>query len=361
MPRAEMSARATPCPLRAREGRRAFTLVELLVVIAVIAVLVAILLPALGGARQAARKSATNSLMVTVRTAIDQFKSSKGRLPGYFSAREIGSTDNTSGFTSMENALLDLMGGVAEREASGAYAVQFREITIGSRSVWVDTAGVGSPDGPGYLSLPVEGRGSNQGGANGLGPARRAVDQLVDPANAGKHEMPDVLDAWGKPIVLWAKNETAGAKAKFAMRESPSNPNDTQGLFYWHSNRGYLEAPSQSGGDGMSSPTIDTALSLLSPAYTPQELEYTMEALLGHSAFPDPIATPPNTRPAAPLGDYVLQSAGPDSIFLFNGRASEDSMILREAVYEPRWEIQPDSQDEGRLASEFDDLKMSGN
>lgn len=329
-----------------RRGAAGFTLVELLVVIAIIAVLVAILLPALGGARTAARKSATNSLMLSVRTAIDQFKSSQGRLPGYFSAKEMGSLDNTSGFTTMENALLDLMGGVAPTAQTSEAQVITR--TIGSKSVRIDTLGVGGPTGPGYLSLPAKGIDSNHGGANGLGPARRNVDQ-VDSGDPGtKYDMPDVLDAWGKPIILWSKNETAGSKPNFADMKSPANTNQTQAWFYWQSNRGYLAAPSQDN------------VSLLGTNKTDEDRIASMEALLGHPSFPDPTATPANSKPAAPLGEYVLQSAGPDLNFLYDNGSSNPSDRLEKAVYPPRWESDVSSHLKSKEITAFDDITMAG-
>lgn len=320
-----------------------FTLVELLVVVAIIAVLVAILLPALGGARTAARKSTTNSLMLSVRTAIDQFKSSQGRLPGYFSAKEMGSSANSSGFTTMENALLDLMGGVSPNAPQSERQIITR--SIGSKEVVIDTLAVGSPSGPGYLSLPAKGIDSNQGGANGLGPARRNVDQLNSGDPATEYEMPDVLDAWGKPIILWSKNETAGSKPDFAKMQSPASTNQTQALFYWQSNAGYLAAPSQEN------------TSLLGTSNTDTDVVFSIEALLGHPSFPDPTATPANSKPAAPLGEYVLQSAGPDGIYLSKNAGSN---ALKQAVYAPRWEADASSQMDSQEITAFDDITMAG-
>ncbi len=326
--------------------RPGFTLVELLVVVAIIAVLVAILLPALGGARQAARKSATSSLMLSVRTAIDQFKASQGRLPGYFSAKEMGSLGNDGGFTTMENALLDLMGGVSESAPIGES--QIIERTIGSKTVRIDTLAVGAPTGPGYLSLPAKGIDSNQGGANGLGPARRGVDQIDSGDPLTKYEMPDVLDAWGKPIILWSKNETAGSKPDFAKMQSPANTNQPQAWFYWQSNAGYLAAQSQE------------TVSLLGTSKADADVISSIEALLGHPSFPDPTATPANSKPAAPLGEYVLQSAGPDQIFLYDNGAATVSDRLEKAVYPPRWESDVSSHLKSQEITAFDDISMAG-
>lgn len=69
--------RVTRLPLR----RRAFTLVEMLVVIAIIAVLAALLLPAIQAAREAARRAQCSNSLRNLSLAMTEFDSAKGYLP----------------------------------------------------------------------------------------------------------------------------------------------------------------------------------------------------------------------------------------------------------------------------------------
>lgn len=321
------------CPT-ARSGM-GFTLVELLVAIGIIAVLVAILVPAIGGARASARRASTSALMTSVANAINQFKTQNGRLPGFFSQHELGQSTNNTGFTTMENALLDLAGGLDPTANLGE--AQTVEITIGTKAARINTLRVGAADGPGFLAMTAKGVGSNEPQASGLAPARWPNDQEVDASifqNGAKFQVPDILDAWGKPIILWARNEAAGSSPppEFALVNAPATPgpNNPPALFYWRANRGYLAT------------ALQQRTSALGQGIAQAKIQRTMAALLGDPAFPNPTQNP--ITPLSPRGDFVLHSAGGDGVFVNNaGQAALEFRYLPAGLAPPAsWATEDD-------------------
>jgi len=319
-----------------------FTLVEVLVVVAIVLILISILVPTLTGTRTAARSASTRSIMTDIGTAVQLFKAEKDRQPGPYTPDQMGHPDNlTRGVTQMENAIVELMGGRVATGTPDPDGVLIKLTVIGNdptQVVMVNPNLIGAPDGPGYLSIGRNILSAVQGQYHGGNPQGR-VDQ-----------MPDVLDPFGSPIVLWTKNMVAGRNAEFAMIQAPTNRalSIRRGWYYWAGNAGYMRSNSlgvnrvnQSRLSVLGRP-VDDGLNLGYAQPSDSDIQTSMAALLGHPNFSRARAGDDLgglLEPTAPLSDVVLQSAGPDGVYLGN-----DAQRLRErahlrAVYQREGQI----------------------
>ncbi len=311
-----------------KSRRSGFTLVELLIIVVIIGLLIGLLFPALSGARSAARKASTQSLLSNIKTGVAQFRSENRRLPGYFSQEQMGQTSNIpsglrGGFTNMQNALLDLAGGVrTDLQPNQADSPTGNNpparIAVGptnnNEKVVVDRSALGAADSGSYLELPPDAFTSNPD----VGPAG-------DPANRW---MPNIHDSYGQPVVMWSINEAAGGDSQFAAINAPSNPaapSSQRAKFYWASNAGVFQSESL----GSRRPVSQLENSLLSTRRANNSRIGTMFAILGNPAFPVSndgliaFGNPTAVVPAAARGDVVLHSAGQDSIFVNKFVANE--------------------------------------
>ncbi len=318
--------------LRSNLGdRRAFTLTELLVVIALIVLLVALLLAALNTVQKKAKEVATTATMTAFSGACDAFQMEHGFYPGIVPETILTGYPLISG---TENALLHLTGGFAREDDDPAgYADLvggWTEIQFGSGSdtykIKHNRAHIGN--GPIINGKPY---------APYFTPGEKDFGVTEGQDGAGQ-VLPDVLDAWGQPIIYVRRTRSSGTLAE----TSSSLPVQ----YSMASMTPYLSSNSlgKLGGDqGMNS--------ILNTAPDP---ERTFAALLGHPAMTDPDAVP-LVGPAR--GAYMLLSAGADGIYFSHtdgpgtgGAPVDDLFDAGDAFYK----------NNPHIFDEYDDVVMFG-
>ncbi len=290
---------------RPAQPTRAFTLIEMLTVIAILAIVIGIILPIMAGARTAAKKSDTRVLLSNLAQAAAAFQNEQRRLPGYFSPRQMGDTQNGGrGLTTMDNMLIDLLGGITTQGANGTTILSIGPTM--TNLVTIDLAAMGTTKqnsngsiGKSYLTMDAKRFVPQDGAAGGT----RAVGSLPELAY-----FPTLIDSFGSPILAWVGDEVPSAGTFAAIDSSMS-------ARYWQvQNAGFLN--SKSLGKIKEDQTDTMRGSALSSSVVAINLSRTMEALLGNASQPDPAAPAGTPKPLAPRAPIVFQSAGPDGIYV---------------------------------------------
>jgi len=347
-------------------GEAGFTLVELLVVITIIALVVAITIPALGGARKQAKKADTINLCNGLSQSMSQFVLDQRRSPGYFSAKDMGSMENTNeGFSNTENVMLDLAGGIVP-------AFQAGDLMVGpltTQPVIVRPSLIGTQIGTQQSS-----------GNKAYFSPKAKYFKVQDPTDidAGGRastsenaQMPALVDAEGTPILVWTADETCARQTSdpVEFRSATQSPFVTTNYtanfpskFYWASNAAFLH-PNLA---GVGKRRVNQAgLSLLGDGNAGYAAN--LGAMLGNPNSPAPFTIADPTMPVeptdfekiiptAPRGQFVIQSAGADATYLIRlnkGARHGGTRILYGDNLLPA---------PGRdLLQDFDDIVISGN
>ncbi len=284
-------------------NRRGFTLIELLVVLIIIAVIISIVLPAIGSVRKTARAAASKAEISKINSAAMVFNNDNKRLPGYFTAREMGSTANETaqGLSAMQNVILDLAG-----FATGT--LQIGPVT--GTELSIDPAMIGAQQGANnklYYTPDAK-----------HFVAQTDTGQQVS-GNAGHQTMPSVVDDFGNPFLAWVADDTAvgqiDAIDKFAKPRITSQ-NDKSARFYWASNACFLKATAL--GRRAYDQTSATEGSLIGGAAAPTDVDKSLAGFLGNPSFPYKnagVITNP-AIPSAARAPFIIHSAGADGMFL---------------------------------------------
>ncbi len=291
---------------------RAFSLVELLVVLTIITIVIGVLIPSLRAARSSARTVATQAIIKDLSSASQSFKVDNKRNPGYFSPVEMGAGTNVSaGFSQMQNLLLDLAGGVTSDPASP-------KVGPGPTTmVNVDFGLIGATNNA--PSNPV-----NLGSTGGyFSPDKRNLEVIAGRVSTGDNaRMPDIVDAFGQPILAWSADTRKGTK--FAAENSDG---EEPARFYWASNATYLRSDSlgreakrqhddgnENTGSLIGSGTGGSGLGRF--VITGPGTNGALAVLLANPAFLNTITVPPT--PGEPRGTLVFHSGGRDGVYLNN-------------------------------------------
>ncbi len=344
---------------RSCAARGGFSLVELLVVILIIAVVIAIVVPALGGARNIARKQETSNLITTLQQASVQFQLDNRRAPGYFTAAEMGSQENGNrGFSGMQNAMLDLAGGVVTGTPAGSLDVGPQS----ARQVRVDPTLIGAKVGrnKNYF-VPTAKFFKKQDGSEG-GSRTSSV--------AGHTEIPELVDSWGMPIMYWqldtAALGTIAGPNDFARLDSGAANAPTVSRFYWNSNRAFL------GNNAVGFRRLDQAAQSLLGEGAGTDRSISLAGILGSPGSPGPYTAATEVDailPTGARGSFVIHSAGLDGIY--TGRSERGGALaaggpLHYGLNFRAADNTPHTDGSGKrisidLANEFDDIIVGGN
>jgi prepilin-type N-terminal cleavage/methylation domain-containing protein len=296
----------------ARALRGGFTLIELLVVIFIIIVLVAITVPALASVRVSARVSETRGLISGLSQACQAYELDRDTTPGLFSARDMGrQTNETSGFSGMQNVMLALAGGFNTQTANpgpGWYRMG-PDIATDGAWAWVNPDLVGA---------------ANATGKQYFTPTARNW-RVIDGTEFGNRQssndikrLPELVDAFGTPILAWNEDTTAPKKfttaADFAKANSGASA-ERAARFYRANNAAFL---TQDVRVGTKAPNQNSSLLAMSRA--DNQIQPNLTAFLGNPASStnanDVNVALADVLPSASRAGVVIHSAGKDGVYL---------------------------------------------
>ena len=324
-----------------------FTLFELLTVLAILSILLGLTIPVLGRARKTAKVVANQTLMREVAVGTQQFRLDNAeQSASYFTAKQLGSSENVlRGFSPMQSILLNLMGGVAASDslaASNSVLTFVGPTSVGSISVNPTKLAAGEsslrPGKGAYLTIP----GNNlktlySGDADDYPPGggNQLVASPMGTAYDNHSKVPELIDAFGTPILAWIEDERIRPEDSTALYAAQNSDGETTARFYYASNSMYLNSQKnyKSWLASATTPNPDQRLAVLGMVTGSPAFAQSATQLAGFN------------MPRASRSGIILHSAGPDGVWVAKNSASTGGTV-------PQF---PSSSNGSDPMSEFDD------
>ncbi|MEM1184556.1 MAG: prepilin-type N-terminal cleavage/methylation domain-containing protein [Planctomycetota bacterium] len=375
------------CGSRDSLGRPGFSLTELIVVILIIGVVVSIIIPSIGAARDAARTASSQTLMTNLTSAAETFRLDRRRYPGYFSLDAMGARDNggggnlpgpiggMEGLSAAENVMLDLASSDAiffeddeSRVPVGPADLGIGRVSGQDQDSGTNQLGIAANI---YVNPGLIGSGSNSyfvpsgeffeeqtsnfsTNPNGSGVQQAARSTKGHTGGPGDLQLPDLVDAFGTPLLIWAANTDVfsqlSSEEQFGARRLEPNDNIGPRVFAWNSNAAFLRANELGrGGVNMNLSPFNQErrpASLIGAGGVGElmagdlEVGAMLSMFLGSPSFPAEEQLRQQTvyygdvYPARPRGEFIVHSAGRDQVY-FSTKDRAVRQYLGDGSYVP--------------------------
>lgn len=355
MPKTTVRQRSTPV----RPAPRAFTLVELLVVIGIIALLIALLLPALGKVMQRARVTTTQGTMQEFAKACDAYFQEFGEYPGVvpedvLEADMAGSDASAPQISGTENAILALMGGYRLPNDSDYATYGGTIYTFASTPPFVikiNPAKIG--EGPLRNGKKYDPFFSPKGREFGISAGQFVGSSVQDPG-----VLPDLLDAWQTPILYARQQRSLGPLVYTRTSGAPNGQFSRVGLLPYTLSTalGELGTDQTLSSNSTSYSVLNTQSAGSGSGARARDLNFAQ--IIRHPAHTTNLSGANDSAKAdagTARGKFILISAGPDGIYYSAAQGYGTTAS-------PRGDLVTSGQnpDGPRVVEKFDDVIIAG-